>query len=137
MFANEVNRVRCVLERNEHYLLVIHNNRLPRNYGKWGLPGGVLDCGEQPATGLRRELNEEFQIVIGELVVLGDWEYRDEIHRVFGCDFEGQIEFYDANEILDIAWLTYAGLVDSARTGKLHTGFELEAITEFRNQSSV
>ena len=114
-----------------------HNNRFPENFGKWGLPGGVLDHGEEPTIGLRRELAEEFQIRVGDVVLLGDWEYRDETHRVFGCQFEDRIASYDTNEILDIVWLTYDGVVGFAEAGQLHTGFELEAITEFRSRALV
>jgi 8-oxo-dGTP pyrophosphatase MutT (NUDIX family) len=113
---------------------VLHNNRLPENYGKWGLPGGVLDKGEEPSTGLRRELYEEFQLAVDSVVVLGDWGYRNEIHRVFGCEIDGRIKFYDPDEILAIDWLTYDGVVGLVENGKLHTGFELEAIERFRNQ---
>ncbi len=137
MIAKRISRVRCVLARNQRYLLVQHNNRLPENFGKWGLPGGVLNIAEEPTTGLRRELAEEFRISIGDIVLLGDWEYRDETHRVFGCQIEGRIEFYDTNEILDIVWLTYDGVVGFAEAGQLHTGFELEAITEFRSRAPV
>ena len=98
MIAERISRVRCVLARNNRYLLVQHNNRLPENFGKWGLPGGGLDIAEEPTTGLRRELAEEFQIGIGDVVLLGDWEYRDETHRVFGCQFEGRIESYDTKD---------------------------------------
>jgi hypothetical protein len=51
---------------------------------------------------------------------------------VFGCQFEGRIESYDTDEILDIVCLKYDGVVGFAEAGQLHTGFELEAITEFR-----
>ena len=137
MIAERISRVRCVLARNHRYLLVQHNNRLPENFGKWGLPGGVLNIAEEPATGLRRELAEEFQIDVGGVALLGDWEYRDETHRVFGCQFKSRIESYDTNEILDIVWLTYEGVVGYAEAGQLHTGFELEAITEFRSRALV
>ena len=137
MTAQNISRVRCVLEQNHRYLLVQHNNRIPENFGKWGLPGGGLDIAEEPTTGLRRELTEEFQIDIGDVVLLGDWEYRSQTHRVFGCQFEGRIAFYDTNEILDIIWLTYDGVVGFAEAGQLHTGFELEAITEFRSRALV
>ncbi len=80
---------------------------------------------------------EEFRIVIGNVMMLGDWEYRNEIHRVFGGQFEDRIEHYDANEILDIVWLAYDDVVRFVKAGKLHTGFELEAIDEFRKQSSI
>jgi 8-oxo-dGTP pyrophosphatase MutT (NUDIX family) len=100
------------------------------------LPGGVLDKGEEPTIGLRRELHEEFQLAVDNVALLGDWEYRNEIHRVFGCEIEGRIEFYDPDEILDIEWLTYDGVVGLVEDEKLHTGFELEAIEKFRNLSS-
>lgn len=135
MTVKAINRVRCVIARSHCYLLVQHNNRLPDNHGKWGLPGGVLDNGEEPTIGLRRELKEEFQIGIGNIVLLGDWEYRDEIHRVFGCEIKGRIDSYDTNEILDIVWLTYDEVVSFVEAGKFHTGFELEAIEEYRKQS--
>lgn len=134
MMAKAINRVRCVLARNDRYLLVLHNNRLPENFGKWGLPGGVLDGGEEPAVGIRRELKEEFEIGIGPVVLLGDWDYRDEIHRVFGCEIRESIDFYDTNEILEIAWLTFNDVVGFFETEKLHTGFELDAITKFRGR---
>ena len=137
MIAERISRVRCVLARNNRYLLVQHNNRQPENFGKWGLPGGVLEIAEEPTCGLRRELAEEFQLDIGDVVLLGDWEYRDETHRVFGCHFKGHIASYDTNEILDIIWLTYDGVVGFAEAGQLHTGFELEAITEFRSRAPV
>ncbi len=135
MIAERISRVRCVLARNHRYLLVQHNNRLPENFGKWGLPGGGLDNGEEPTIGLRRDLVEEFQIRVGNVVLLGDWDYRYETHRVFGCEIESHIEFYDTNEILDIVWLTYDGVVGFAEAGQLHTGFELEAIRQFRSRT--
>lgn len=136
MTAKAINRVRCVLASNDRYLLVLHNNRLPENYSKWGLPGGILDNGEEPTTGLRRELKEEFQIRIGSIVMLGDWEYRNEIHRVFGCEIRERIDSYDTNEILEILWLTYDEVVAFVEAEKLHTGFELDAIREFRDRQS-
>lgn len=136
MITKTIHRVRCVLASNDRYLLVLHNNRLPENYGKWGLPGGVLENDEEPTTGLRRELDEEFRIAVGDVVLLGDWKYRDEVHRVFGAQFDGSIRHYDANEVLDIAWATYDAVVSLEEAGKLHTGFELGAIREYRQQRS-
>ena len=100
------------------------------------MPGGVLDSSEEPTTGLRRELAEEFQIGVDVVVLLGDWEYRDETHRVFSCETEGRLECYDPIEILDIVWLTYDGVVGFAEAAQLHTGYELEATTEFKSRSS-
>ena len=54
-------------------------------------------------------------------------------HR--GVQFEGLIESYGTNEILDIVWLPYDAVVGFAEAGQLHTGFELEAVTKFRSRS--
>ena len=66
--------------------------------------------------------------------MLGDWEYRDEIHRVFGCEIRERIDSYDTDEILEILWLTYDEVVAFVEAEKLHTGFELDAIRKFRDR---
>jgi ADP-ribose pyrophosphatase YjhB (NUDIX family) len=51
--------------------------------GKWDLPGGFLEEGENPLDGLRRELREEAGIEVGDERLLGIWmdryEYRGRV----------------------------------------------------------
>ena len=50
----------CIIERPDgHVLLVRHAYR-----HRWGLPGGLLKRGEDPATGARREVFEEVGIAV-------------------------------------------------------------------------
>ena len=41
--------------------------------GRWDLPGGFLEEGEEPLTGLRRELREETGLEVEPLSFLGAW----------------------------------------------------------------
>lgn len=125
-----------MLTCDERYLLAQHDNHDPDEVGKWGLPGGILDVAEDPAAGLRREIEEELYITLPDLVLLGDWSYKDEVHRVFGCEITKQIDDYDSYELLAIDWLTFEEIEALDAVGELHTGFELAAITTLRDRLS-
>ena len=122
-----------MLDCDGQYLLAQHDNHHPDEIGKWGLPGGILDAAEEPATGLRREIEEELYISVPDLVLLGDWSYKDELHRVFGCEIGEQVDSYDSYELLAISWLSFEEVEELDLAGKLHTGFELSAITTMRD----
>lgn len=129
-------RVRCVLMRAGRYLLAQHNSRRRERLGLWGLPGGRLRDAEKPKAGLRRELVEELGCRVPRLVRLGDWLHDGEQHRVFGCELDQPIETFAGDELLAIGWFAYEEIADLAVAGKLRTGFELAAITEFRRHHS-
>ncbi len=52
-------------------LLLEQEYRLPVDQVIWQLPGGLVDPGEDPAAGMRRELAEETGLLAGELRHLG------------------------------------------------------------------
>lgn len=132
----EVSRVRCVLRHRHRYLLVQHNSRRPRNIGKWALPGGRLKTREKPKAGLRRELVEELRLEVPYLLKLGDWCDRDENHRVFGCDILEPVDWFNTDEIIATGWFSYDEVTTLALASRLHRGFELAAIREFRIRQS-
>jgi hypothetical protein len=68
------------------------------------------------------------------LIELGDWQHRDETHRIFGCEISQKIETFDTDELSGIAWFTHTEVVQLASAGRLRTGFELAAITTFERQ---
>ena len=131
-----VDRVRCVLSRAGQFLLVQHNSRRPENVGKWALPGGRLKARETPKAGLRRELAEELRLRVPYLIEIGDWSHKDKNHRVFGCEVERPIDWFNTDEILAIDWFAPAEVSRLAAARRLHTGFELAAITEFQRKRS-
>jgi 8-oxo-dGTP pyrophosphatase MutT (NUDIX family) len=134
--SKNVDRVRCVLRHEQRYLLAQHNSRRPENRSRWGLAGGRVRGSEKPRACLRRELIEELGCRVPYLVELGDWRYRDETHRVYGCEIARTIDTFDRDELCAIAWFTYAEVVQLAAAGRLRTGFELPAIAEFEQQTA-
>jgi 8-oxo-dGTP pyrophosphatase MutT (NUDIX family) len=125
-------RVRCVIMRKHRFLLAQHNSRRSDKAGKWGLPGGRLKHSEEPQAGLRRELLEELRLRAPFLIELGDCVYRGHTHRIFGCEIDSAIEWFDTRELLGIGWFSYAEVAGMAESDELRTGFELGAINSFR-----
>jgi 8-oxo-dGTP pyrophosphatase MutT (NUDIX family) len=123
--------VRCVLRNADRFLLVVHSNWQRVNRGRWGLPGGRIDWGEEPERTAHRELDEELGIRVPALIEVGDYPYKGALHRVYGGDFAGAITQFDDDELLEIGWHTLDDVVHLARNDKLHTGFELTAITDY------
>src|SRR5262245_54264680 len=109
-----VDRVRCVLLHEQRYLLARHNSRRRENRSRRGLPGGRLKDRENPQQCLRREIMEELGCRVPDAIELGDWQHRDETHRVYGCEIERSIEAFDTDELRAIAWFTYAEVVQLA-----------------------
>jgi 8-oxo-dGTP pyrophosphatase MutT (NUDIX family) len=132
--TSPVDRVRCVLMREQGYLLAQHNSRRRENRRRWGLAGGRVRDRENPQECLRRELMEELGCRVPYLIELGDWQHRDETHRIFGCEIAQNIETFDTDELGAIAWFTRAEVVQLASAGRLRTGFELAAIAAFERQ---
>ena len=128
-----VKTVRCILDRDNRYLLAVHNNNLPQTMGKWGLPGGGIEPGEAFELALTRELKEELALDLQGFLEIGDYTYRDSQHKVFAVRYSGyeRLEF-DKNEILQLAWFSFDDVVSLHEADKLHTGFECAAINRYR-----
>ena len=125
---------RCILYRDDRYLLAVHNRFWLGAEQRWGLPGGQIEWGESPLAAASRELEEELQLYLPELVEVGAYSYKRCLHMVFAAPLEDDIESYDDSELLDIGWFSedeVAGL--KARSG-LHANYELEAIRRLRAQ---
>ncbi len=125
-----VDRVRCILVHDDHYLLAQHISR--RSGDRWGFVGGRLKAGEGPKTGLRRELGEELRLRVPYLIEVGDWRHREETYRIYGCELERAVRWFDAAELKTVAWFDYAAITELAADARLHKGFELEALDEYR-----
>jgi 8-oxo-dGTP pyrophosphatase MutT (NUDIX family) len=132
--TDAVDRVRCVLMREQRYLLAQHNSRRRENRSRWGLAGGRVRDRENPRKCLRRELMEELGCRVPYLIELGDWQHRAETYRIFGCEIGQNIETFDTDELCAIAWFTLAEVAQLASASRLRTGFELAAIAAFERQ---
>lgn len=129
-----VDRVRGVLRYRDKFLLADHGSGRRGKPPKWGLVGGRVEDGEAPLAGLKRELNEELRLRVATAVELGDWWHREENYRVYGADLSRSVRWFDERELRAIAWLSYSEVAALASAGRLHKGFELDALREFRRR---
>jgi 8-oxo-dGTP diphosphatase len=109
--------VGAIIFRGDSVLLV-QRGKEP-SYGKWSIPGGLVELGESLATAVRREVREEtgLEVSVGDLVVTLDRVIRDaegkiEYHYIlldFVCDTkEGTPR--PSSDALDCAFVSIADL---------------------------
>ncbi len=125
--------VRCILDKYDRYLLAQHNNHRPETIGKWGLPGGHIDKGEDFLTTVNREILEEFKIELSHWQEIADYNYLKSLHKVFATRYSGTSKLnFDKKEILAIRWVNFEELQELSQKDMLHTGFELAAVSKYR-----
>lgn len=70
-WANSVPGVQVLIERDGRVLL--GRRRFDPGRGKWDIPGGFLQEGEDALDGLRREVREETGLELGTVEFFGSW----------------------------------------------------------------
>jgi 8-oxo-dGTP pyrophosphatase MutT (NUDIX family) len=125
---------RCILFRDDRYLLAVHNRFWGRAEQRWGLPGGQIEWGESPLIAAVRELEEELQIYQPDLIEVGAYPYKRAMHMVFAAPLDVDIQEYDDTELLDIGWFSEAEVAGLKARSALHADYELEAIRRLRAQ---
>lgn len=115
----------AVIERDGRYLL-IQENHLP-DKGKWNLPGGKLDMGEDPCEAVVREVQEEAGLTFEPTHIIGIHSVRRTdvpgneagthvLRIVFGGKATGEVSLGagdgtdDVPEIASHQWLTLSEL---------------------------
>lgn len=104
----------CLIERPDDSILLVR--QVYRRH--WGIPGGLLERGEEPADAARRELMEEIGLavdLIGEPAVVVDAEAQrvDVVYRArpsAGIDPDSVSP--QSPEIADVRWFPRADLPD-------------------------
>ncbi len=122
---------RCVLHHEDQYLLAVHSSFWARRERRWGLPGGNIERGEHPEVAVRRELQEELSLDLGNILELGAYFYKGHDHMVYGADSGYRVEDYDSRELLDMRWFTLPEIQALDEKGRLHAGYELQAVRQF------
>jgi len=95
---------KCVLASAGEVLLVRHT------YGpsRWELPGGGVRRGEDPLSGLRRELREELGVDLASASTVATWPGPGRRHRhlthIFRVELDSRRLTIDPGEIAEVRW---------------------------------
>lgn len=103
---------------------VLMQRRKSTSYGKWGLPGGIMELGETLEDTAIREVKEEAGLEIGELTLLDlysgpnnfmEASNGDQFYVVTAAywtkEFKGEVKI-DRNESLDMKFIELDNLPD-------------------------
>lgn len=134
--SREFKTARCVLVyrdapcADEQFLLAVHSSFWAKREQRWGLPGGAIERREDPHTAARREIQEELNLDIPELIPVGPFPYKGADHMIFTAVIDEAITQYDKRELLDLKWFSYAEVSKLSQDAKLHAGYELLAVQQ-------
>jgi len=131
--TNRYKTARCILYRDDRYLLAVHGPAWRRGPQRWGIPGGQIEWGETPRAAVARELEEELRVVQPALVEIGAFPYKRALHMVFAAPLIEDVDDYDETELLEIGWFTEAEVAGLKVRSALHADYELEAIRRLRD----
>jgi ADP-ribose pyrophosphatase YjhB (NUDIX family) len=123
---------RCILYRDDRYLLAVHGPAWRRTPRRWGIPGGQIEWGETPHAAVTRELAEELRVVAPALMEIGAFPYKRALHMVFAAPLVDDVDDYDESELLEIGWFTELEVAGLKARSALHADYELEAIRRLR-----
>jgi 8-oxo-dGTP diphosphatase len=73
---------------NRRGTALILEHRFADDENRWGLPGGLLQRGEDPEDGLRREIHEEIGLTVGHLTPLSVERHGRLLNLVYLCRVE-------------------------------------------------
>ena len=134
--SGEFKTARCVLvyrdaaSADEQFLLAVHSSFWAKREQRWGLPGGAIEWREDPQAAARREIHEELDLDIPELIPVGHFPYKGADHMIFTAVIDEAVTQYDKRELLDLKWFSYAEISKLSQDAKLHAGYEHLAVQQ-------
>ncbi len=119
---------RCILYRQDRFLLAVHSSFWGRQPQRWGLPGGRIERGEGPAEAAAREIEEELSLHLPTLMEVGAYPYKRALHMVYAAEIAEPVRDWDESELLDVGWFSEEEVARMQARNRLHADYELDAI---------
>ena len=108
----------AILYQKNHFLMQLRDNNPNIVYpGHWAFFGGHLEAGENPATAVRRELQEEIGYAPPQLLPFGRYDCDIAIRHVFAGKLQVDVADLVLNEGWDLALLS----PEQIRQGKAYS----------------
>jgi 8-oxo-dGTP diphosphatase len=103
----------AIIRRNGKILIAKRSSTssLPN---KWEFPGGKIDDGETPKECLKRELQEEFDIIVdvGDYLTESVYQYEQRTIRLIAFHVNTEADFATLNAHDDVRWVPAEELLD-------------------------
>lgn len=103
----------AIIRRNGKVLIAKRSSTssLPN---KWEFPGGKIDDGETPEECLKRELQEEFDIIVdvGDYLTESVYQYEQKKIRLIAFQVSTEADFETLNAHDDVRWVSAEELLD-------------------------
>lgn len=126
---NPLQQVVCaVLERDGMYLLTLPDDALDGS-GAWSLPGVALPPNGDPVDALKTGIRAALGVAITVAGRIDSYRANDTVHHVYHAYPCSTAFVLTSNAILYHAWLTREEIAVWHIADRLHSGFELRAIT--------
>ncbi len=121
--------VNCLVKKGDKILLV-QQARPDHARGKWSVPGGKVDEGENFHDAVRREMKEEVGLDISAIKPIGiihEAPYKTVKHIFLVSVEKGEIKFNES-EILDVKWFTLNEIKEMGKSSLLRGEWIQQAI---------
>lgn len=105
----------AVVTNDKREVLVLDHYFRPRF--SWGLPGGFIDRSEAPEDAIRREIREETDLELEDLVLLTVRSTGSHIEIIFCAKGKGEAKV-NSTEIRDLGWFNLNNLPEMSEVQK-------------------
>jgi len=95
---------------------------------KWGLPGGHVEWREEAIEAARREIHEELDVMLGKMIPVGDYSYKQTLHAVFAAAVDVEEFELEFSELAAVRWFTLEEIYQLQSVDELHAGYEYDAV---------